>query len=137
MRPQAQFCSRRGLLLVEAVLSAVIIGTVLVVISRGLAGQLRAVTTVEQYETLRLLAASQLAQLEADLTAKRLSGAHAGAFEPPHDQYRWELATSPRQDEAGSSPITELTLTVRRQDHPQTFTATILWPTAWLPREWL
>ena len=56
----AKSSSRRGLLLVEAVLAAVVIAVGLVFISRGLAGQLRALRTVEEYDTLLSLGHGKL-----------------------------------------------------------------------------
>ena len=66
MKPPAKRASRRGLLLVEAVLSAVVIGVGLSFITRGLASQLRALRSVEEYDTLLSLARSTLQELEAN-----------------------------------------------------------------------
>ena len=68
MKRPAKWYSRQGLLLVEAVLSAVIMAAVLVFISRGLGGQLRALRTLQDYDALCALAESTLERWEAERT---------------------------------------------------------------------
>ncbi len=91
MKRPGRRASQQGLLLVEAVLSAVVIAVGLVFISRSLGGQLRALSTVEAYDTLLLLAQSKLAELEGwglkqqPIPSQQLRG----SFGEPYGGYRW------------------------------------------------
>ena len=130
---------RRGILLVEAAISAVVIGVGLVLVSRGLATQLRAVERLEAYETLTALADTRLRSLEAE----RLFGIEAptqaaeGIFEAPHEAYHWRLHAVPR-DHLGTAPeISEVTLRVwsTGPGSPE-MSLRALWPRTWVPEAW-
>jgi hypothetical protein len=136
---------RGGLLLVEAVLSAVVIAVGLVAISRGLANQLKALRTLEEHETLRSLAIHWLRETEGMLShdpAQVIPWAQdlEAMFEPPHEQYRWALAVVP-SEESPESPSSvahrELHLSVQRDDRPSSrVELVVLWPDNWLPQAW-
>ena len=126
--------SQQGLLLVEAVLSAVVIAVGLVFISRGLGGQLRALSTVEAYDTLLPLAQSKLAELEGwglkqqPIPSQQLRG----EFGEPSRGYRWEVQTLPRPVVAGTPPLTDVTLTVQSgAEHSRAVTLSAVWPASW------
>ena len=134
MRP-AKSGSRQGLLLVEAVLSAVIIAVGLVFISRGLSGQLRAIRTVEDHQTLMLLARGKLAELESEHLAGRTSTAGwSGTFEAPYEGYRWTLGALAREDLLRQDVpwASEVKLTVERvQGPPASLSLGAIWLSAW------
>ena len=149
MRRQAKSGSRSGLLLVEAVLSAVVIATGLVFISRGLASQLGALRAVEEDDRLLSLAHRKLLEWEA----KRLSGTPPvqepaeGTFEDAGDgvfgaAYRWTVTASLRPeratDEQGNALVSEVILTVRGSGdgRSRAITLSAFWPADWVPVEW-
>lgn len=158
MRRQDALRSRKGLLLVEAVLSAVIIASGLVFISRGLGSQLRALQRVEESETLLSLARGRLLELEAE---GLVSGGEpiaeadkSGAFPEPYGAYQWEIrvdtpqgviaATEDLMDPATQEPAARrVTVAVRRSQEAgrdrtsPTVTLSAIWPAAWIPDEWL
>ena len=129
--------SQQGLLLVEAVLSAVVIATGLVFISRGLGGQLRALEAVEAHETLLPLAQSKLAELEGwglkqktAIPARQLSG----QFSEPYQAYRWTVETVPHAvgPESPALTLTDVTLTVRGPGESSRAVAlSAVWPASW------
>ena len=140
MRPRATRSSSRGLLLVEAVLSAVVIATGLIFISRGLSGQLRALRTTGEHDLLLSLASGKLLELEGDRLARDARGAPtAGAFPDPYTAYAWTLVAAPRQgrfdlaDKAGAPLTSDVALTVTRHDVPSSsVTLRAIWPSAWV-----
>lgn len=145
--------SQRGLLLVEAGLCAVVIAVGLVFISRGLTNQLKALRTVDEYETLLSLAHGKLSELEA----QRL---RPGGIPPPPErpegsfesEYEWTVAAVRREDldvnEDGRPLFSNITLTVRSapvgqetamgRSEPRSSTVSLsaIWPTDWVPAEW-
>lgn len=125
------------MLIVEALLSAVVIALGLVFISRGLGGQLKALSTVEEYETLVSLARSTLLELEGEVSLDRLpSRAQQGTFEAPYDRYRWKITVA-SQDPLAAVPHSEILLTVERTDRPSSrVQLSSLWPDDWVPAEW-
>ncbi len=153
--------SQRGLLLVEAGLCAVVIAVGLVFISRGLANQLKALRTVNEYETLLSLAHGKLSELEAQRLAgiPPPPGRPEGSFEMADEasstsEYQWSVAAVRREDldvDKEGPIFSEITLTVRRQgDLPaprrqagqagerrsSAVSLFAIWPTAWVPVEW-
>ena len=140
MERPARFSSRRGLLLVEAVLSAVVIAAGLVFISRGLGSQLQALRRVEDYDTLLTLARNKLLELEGEHLARPPhASALSGAFPAPYQDYRWAVTATPRQGphdliDHEERPLTsDVTLTVSRS---ATASAALqlhaVWPSEWL-----
>lgn len=139
---RAMWRSRRGLLLVEAILSAVVISIGLVFITRGLGSQLNALRTIEEYDALAALAQSKFVELEG----LRLAGRpltlqdQAGTFKEPYEHYRWTISVAPRAEptDAQGAPLTkELTLVVQQANrHTASLKLTAVWPTDWVPPEW-
>ncbi len=136
MKRPAKRASRRGLLLVEAVLSAVVIGVGLSFITRGMANQLKALRAVEEYDTLLGLSRSAMQELEARhvVPANR-----SGRFEPPYEGYGWSLTATPRDGPneligQNGQPLTStVVLTVQRQDRPSSsLQLTAVWPVVWI-----
>ena len=142
MQRLAKWSSPRGLLLVEAVLSAVVIAVGLVFISRGLSGQLKALRMTEEREVLCSLAGGKLLELESDRLARASHGAAMeGAFPDPYADYHWVLVATPRQGQfdlkdKDSTPLTsDVVLTVARRDAPaSSVTLRAIWPAAWVPQ---
>ena len=140
MKRPAKYCSSAGLLLVEAVLSAVVIAVGLVFITRGLTGQLKALHMLEERETLVGLARWKLTELETTvLSGRPLPPELHGDFDEPYDTYQWSLTCSARPDvtdKDGSSLASDVTLTVTRAQ-PPTASVTIggVWLKTWLPQQ--
>ena len=151
MPRRAKCSSRRGLLLIEAVLSAVVIAAGLVFITRGLASQLKALRTVEEREVLLSLAHRKLDELEAQRLAglQSTEGPPEGLFEMPDGKpaavdYQWMVHATLREDleaDAEGQPLfSEVTLIVRHGSGEQgssAVTLSAIWPTTWVPQAWL
>ncbi len=143
MARPAKPSSIRGLLIVEAALSAVIIATGLVFISRGLAGQLRALRACETSETLVSLAQSKLRELEAKkLSDQKLADQdRAGTFEEPYQQYEWAMTAMVREepkDAQGGLPMAkDVVIQVGPSGHvKQGVSLSAIWPKGWIPDSW-
>lgn len=143
MRRPARQVSQRGLLLLEAVLSAVVITTGLIFISRGLGGQLRAIRSVEEYDTLLSLARGKLAEFEAmRLSDRPLPPTRQGVFTEPFQEYQWEVSGRLREDEtltdlSGTPLAYEGVLTVSRFRPPSSAVRLpVIWPSDWIPETW-
>jgi hypothetical protein len=118
-------------------LAAVVIAVGLVFITRGFSSQLKALQTVQAYETLIMLARTRLLALEAERVARPIAEPlREGAFDAPYQQYRWSITTQPLEDEG--APYREMILTVRRgEDSSSTVRLSSIWPTEWILDEWL
>lgn len=135
--PSRQAANRRGLLLVEAVLCAAVIGLGLVFISRSFSGYLRALKTMENTDVLVSLARSTLAELEAGRTAAQpTSIPREGTFESPHEAYGWTLAATP-QGAIGELSVSRVDAAVHPAEGggPQ-LRLSALWPQGWVPDSW-
>lgn len=142
------FGSRRGLLLVEAVLSAVVIATGLALISRGLGNQLKAIRTVQEYEGLLHVARGKLLTLEAErLSSMAPSPAPKRGTVQGTDgsgaavTYRWEMAASPLPGlggESDSPTFSAVTITVKPEGAARASVVTLsaIWQTQWVPQDW-
>ncbi len=139
MKRRVNRCSQRGLLLVEAVLSAVAIGVGLVLISRGLSSQLRALTSIEEYDVLLSLGQNKLAALEGERMARPPSAdeSASGAFAAPYYAYQWTVKARKRVEGDGKNPTSALTLTVQKKArHSTALELEAVWPTDWVPAGW-
>ena len=142
MGPPVKSSSSRGLLLVEAVLSAVVIATGLIFVSRGLSGQLNALRTMEEYDALLSLANGKLLELEGDRLARASSGAPMeGAFPDPYAAYYWVMVATPRQGPSDlrasdGRPLTsDIFLTVAQSGaSSSSVTLRAIWPSEWVPQ---
>src|SRR3989338_4171041 len=100
MPPQASQCCpprrpERGVLLVEAMLSAVVIAVGLTFITRALGSQLKALQRVEEYAILRNLAQQALRTMEVDLQAgNKPRGPQGGSLVERDQDYEWKLSTT-------------------------------------------
>ena len=135
MRRPARLGSRRGLLLLEAVLSAVVIVTGLVFINRALGGQLGALRRIEEADATLALARGTLLEWESLRLAGSPPADREGVFEDPFAGYRWALSTEPRADVTkadGSPAAVDAAITVERESPPASSTTlTAMWPAAW------
>ena len=146
MRRPVAWRSQRGLLLLEAVLSALVIAVGLVVITRGLSGQLRALRTLEESDVICALAQSKLIELEAEVRNKRPPRqVRDASFDPPYGEqaagYRWSARATPLETLESPSPetvqLSQVTVTIQRRDgSPALFTLHAVWPKEWIPSEW-
>jgi hypothetical protein len=139
MAQPAKSCSQRGLLLVEAVISAVIIAVGLVSITRGLSSQLKALQSVGDYAVMTRLAHGMLTEVERSVQAGQPpQRARAGTFEPPDAVYEWSLEARVPEDQTTAVPVTVVTLSVRRADRSSgAVSVRAVWPSEWVPVEWL
>ena len=139
MKPPAVWRSQQGLLLVEAVLSAVIIAVGLVFISRGLSSQLNAIRTIQEHHTLLSLAQGKLVELESEASSGRpLPTTLSGGFDEPYGEYRWSAATAARdefKDQVGRSLLSDVLVTVAH-DRPPAASVQLgaIWLKDWLPQ---
>lgn len=138
MAPRAKSSSQRGLLLVEAVISAVVIAVGLVSISRALSSQLKALRSVGDYAVMARLAQGLLTELERSVQAGQPpQRARNGTFEPPEAVYEWTLETRAPESQTTAVPVTVVTLSVRRAEGPSsTVSVRALWPSDRVPPEW-
>ncbi len=136
-RPAAARRVGRGLLLVEAVLSAAVIGLGLVFISRSFSGHLRALKTMEATDVLLSLSRSLLAEVEAARAASQPTARSGeGTFEAPHEAYGWQITAAP-QGAAGGVPVSQVNFAVHPVEGagPQV-RLWALWPSEWVPDSW-
>lgn len=139
--------SERGLLLVEAVLSAVVIAAGLVFVSRGLGGQLSAIQKMQEYETLLSLASTQAVTMESERLLKvPVALVSEGVVRPAEPArasdpvYRWTLSSVSREDllknEAGEPVMSEVALALQR-DGPSAPSVRLraLWSSGWVATE--
>ena len=130
--------SLRGVLLVEAVLSAVVIAVGLSFITRALGGQLKALQGIEEYAVLAELAQQIMRTHEAQVQDGRVPrGPREGVFHEPYAAYEWTLNAAALDDPDLAVPASRVTLSVRRSDHPSSrFSVQAVWPTSLVPPEW-
>ncbi|GEM_PF-3494057 len=126
---------RRAFLLIEATITAAVIGIGLVVVSRGIGGSLKALAVLQQYDRLVRLADSQLTYLEAQAQHAPLMLPAGGTFEAPETAYQWSLtrqSVSVSPQELADTLVT-MTLTVSRANTPNPVARlTTVWPVEWL-----
>jgi len=130
--------SLQGVLLVEAVLSAVVIAVGLTFITRALGSQLKALQRVEEYAVLTNLAQRALRTREADVQASRsLSGLRDGAFEAPYAAYQWTISAAALETPDLAVRASRVTLSVHRSDPPgPTYSVQMVWPSDFVPLGW-
>lgn len=141
MKRPARYLSRRGLLLVEAVLSAVVIAVGLVYVTRGLGGQLKAIRTIEDQEDLLAVARGRLLELEAKrLFGRPLPPDPEGTLVDPSGTYHCTMLGVLRQqptDQAGNPVAQHVVIAVQRDDRPSTTVRhAAIWPMDWVPSGW-
>lgn len=142
MGPRAKPRSQRGILLIEAVLSTVVIAVGLVFISRALSGQMKALQVVSEYDTLLALAQGKLLEFEAQrLASSQLPDAHEGSFPEPYQGYQWRMTARDREadplDDDGNPLSSEVTVVVQ-QGHRDASAVRLsaIWPKDWVPNTW-
>lgn len=146
MRRRAGWRSQRGVLLVEAVLSVIVIAVGLVFITQSVGHQLKALRSIEEYDRLGSLARSHLLELEARrLFSQPLPPDRQGVFQGADDggssaRYRWEIRAMPLdawRDQAGHPFAGEVRLMVQPDRTPSEAVAVrAVWPIEWIPSEW-
>ena len=142
MTQPAKCSSARGVLLVEAALSAVVIGVGLVFISQGLSNQLKALTSIEEASVRSALAERRLVELDAErLAGVPLPPEPSGRFDEPGTRYEWILRAVPRPDvldKDGQPLFSDVTCAVRKEakPHPFEIRRTEIWRTSWVPASW-
>ena len=142
MKQPVKCFSARGVLLVEAALSAVVIGVGLVFISQGLSNQLKALTSIEEASVRSALAERRLVELDAErLAGSPLPPESSGRFDEPDHHYEWILKAVPRPDvpdKDGQPLFSDVTCAVRKaaEPHPFEVRRTEIWRTAWVPSSW-
>lgn len=129
----------RGLLLVEAVLAAVVIGISLTLITRGLGSQLRALRTVRDQATLLRLAQGVLLVAQQQVHAGQVPEMpQQGEFDEPDVGYAWTWRAEPSDTEDLGVPVSRVRLVVRPAGQTAGgLTLGTVWPTELVPPEWL
>ena len=131
------FANNRGFLLVEATLTAVVIGVGLVFISRGLATNVKQLSTLQQYDRLLQLADTTFTELEAQAQQTPPLTTLAGEYASPNEAYQWALEAH-LFDVEGLQPQTmeQVSVTVSRRDsRPPVVRLRTVWPSAWIRAE--
>lgn len=144
--------ARRGLLLLDAVLSAIVIATALVFITRSLSGQLRTLHTLEEAETVAALGQGKLMELETGVrlnprrVPQQITDADLGPlYGEQAATYRWSVHATPMENpESKFLPsgekaleLNRVTLTVQRPNNgPVLLTLEAIWPESMVPTSW-
>ena len=130
----------QGLLLIEAVLAAAAIAVGLVAISRGLAGQLRALQALEVHEEALGQAQAILLEWESRRLAGRLVPDRSSGELDAQFDVGWDARAARRADwldEAGQPTVADVRLTVSRQRPPRAaLRLSPIWPADWVPASW-
>jgi len=113
----------------------VIIGVGLSTISRGLGGQLKALSVTGEQEALLMLARNVLVELETQrMAGQKPSRLKEGSFEAPYDAYAWSIQAESLE------PLSELEASriqvIARQESGAAVELSSVWPAAWVPQEW-
>jgi Tfp pilus assembly protein PilV len=121
----------QGVLLVEAVLSAVVIAVGLTFITRALGGQLNALQRVEEYASLMEAAQQAMRTMEVDVQAGK----------PPRrlqdGSFTWTLSATKLEDPDLLLDVSRVTLSVRRTDlSGPSYSVQAVWPTPLIPADW-
>ena len=127
--------SLRGVLLVEAVLSAVVIAVGLAFITRALGSQLKALQRVEEYAVLTELAQQAMRTMEVDVQAGKLPrGPQDGSFDAPYQTYQWALSAAALDGRDLPFEMSRVMLSVRRADRPSAaYSVQAVWPSSVVP----
>ena len=141
MQQPAKCSSAKGLLLVEAVLSAVIIATGLIFVTRGLSTPLRALQAMGQQGVGRSLAQRKLLELELTrLLDRPVPADREGTFPTPDEGYRWKIAVKSNELEELQEvaiSLSEVSVTVQRIDEPsESARFSSVWQSEWIPEAW-
>jgi len=139
MRPPATWRSQRGLLLVEAILSAIVVAVGLVYVSRALSSELKALQVVEESTAVSSVASNMLCEMDGLVQSGRAPVAmREGTFDPPNAGYRWVLSARPLDTGEPEPRYGMVRLTIRRvRDDAVVAVMRALWPIAFVPAEWL
>ena len=127
-RARAKCSSPRGFLLVEAVISAIVIGVGVAVVGRGLSNQLSALGSLEAYELAAESAASKLTELEGRTVFSQLIS---------QDYQTFSSITDGPTDETDGLLTKRMAITAEAgKSSLKSVTLIALWPEDWLPEEW-
>ena len=130
----------RGLLLVEAVLAAAVIAVGLVLITRGLSGQLQALRSLEDHERLLALAHGKLLELESVRGLERSIGLEPrGRFPEPDADMAWTVTATPRSvaDGEPADQLSDIRLSVTHAEMPSVSTQlSEVWRAEDVPEPW-
>ena len=127
----------RGILIVEAIISAVVIAVGLAFITRSFGTQLQALKAIEERAVLANLA--QAAWLDVESAVQRgvvPVQSSVGRFAEPFEQYERIYAAVSLGDD-GLLATSEVSVTVRRAEGAgPAMTLRAVWPTALVPEFW-
>lgn len=143
MRRRASPRSQQGALLVEAVISAVVIATGLVLISRNVGTQLRAAASIAASETLLDIGHDVLIEMEArQLATLARSGEPVeldpnGSVELGRVTYDWALSAREAPDAGQDLAVRQVTVRARPQDGGPVVALSAIWPASWVPDNWI
>ncbi len=143
MRRQAVPRWQQGALLIEAVISAVVIATGLVLISRNVGTQLKTAASVTVSETLLGVARDLLVEMETrQLEALARSGEPLelegdGRREVDGIAYDWTLSVQDGPDDGTELSMRRLTVRVRLPEGGAAAALSAIWPASWVPDAWV
>ena len=103
---------RRGMSLLEALATLVLVAVLVPAVMQGVTVSLRAAQQARQHQEASLLAESRLNEIIAARDATGYTG--SGSFSPEFPEYRWEAQSAP-----GDFGMTEVWITVTWQQRGQ------------------
>ena len=139
-----------GFLLVEAILSAIVIATGLVMISRALNAQLVAIHAVERYDDVLPLIQRQFQEWEtiriATTSTAPFVEPRTGTWTASGDSATgipWDVTATHREDVSATPEGQPLCSTIRlrareggEDPSDRSFILEGLWPSVWVPEQW-
>ena len=128
----------RGFLLLEAILSAVVIATGLVLISRSLSSQLNALHVMDQYEELLPHAQRQWLEWEALRLATTTKAADPRESLVAGTKVHWHVTAHqrPQEEDVSDESFSDIHVMVNGDERERSLTMDAVWPSAWTSELW-
>ena len=128
----------RGFLLLEAILSAVVIATGLVLISRSLSSQLNALHAIDQYEALLPYAEHQWLEWEALRLATTAKATDPREGLVAGTRVHWRVTAHQRPQEEGASDefFSDIHMIMSGEERERSLTMEVVWPSTWASEAW-
>lgn len=112
--------SARGAILFEVILAVVLFAAAAVIISGGLNASMRSVDRLKLNAQAVNLGVSVLSELQMGLRSLETAGPEN--FDPPFDEWSWEINSTPLQTEsAEDTPANKVEIIIRHDEPPAVF----------------
>ncbi len=120
LRAAAVRLSCRGAILFEVILAVVLFAAAAVIISGGLNASMRSVDRLKLNAQAVNLGISVLSELQMGLSSPETAGPEN--FDPPFDEWTWEINSTPLQTEsAEDTPANKVEIIIRHEEPPAVF----------------